>query len=67
MIAGFLTLLAVLDLIVTMIVATLTVHLKNGFFAANGGFKFNLAGMALTLLIARACSYSLDAVLGIFW
>jgi putative oxidoreductase len=69
MIVGFLTPLAALALIVTMIVAVITVHLKNGFFAANGGFEFNLAlaGMALTLLITGAGVYSLDHVLGIFW
>jgi putative oxidoreductase len=52
-----------------MIVAVLTVHLKNGFFNTNGGYEFNLAlaGMALTLLIVGAGAYSLDAVLGILW
>jgi putative oxidoreductase len=52
-----------------MIVAVLTVHLKNGFFNTNGGYEFNLAlaGMALTLLIVGAGAYSLDSVLGIFW
>jgi putative oxidoreductase len=52
-----------------MIVAVLTVHLKNGFFNTNGGYEFNLAlaGMALTLLIVGAGVYSLDSALGIFW
>jgi putative oxidoreductase len=52
-----------------MIVAVLTVHLKNGFFNTNGGFEFNLAlaGMALTLLIIGAGAYSLDSALGILW
>ena len=68
-ILGFLTPLAALALIGVMIVAVLTVHLKNGFFNTNGGYEFNLAlaGMALTLLIVGAGAYSLDAVLGIFW
>jgi putative oxidoreductase len=68
-ILGFLTPLAALALIGVMIVAVLTVHLKNGFFVANGGYEFNLAlaGMALTLLIVGAGAYSLDAVLGILW
>ena len=68
-ILGFLTPLATLALIVVMIVAVLTVHLKNGFFVTNGGYEFNLAlaGMALTLLIVGAGAYSLDSVLGIFW
>jgi putative oxidoreductase len=69
MILGFLTPLAALVLIVVMIVAVLTVHLKNGFFATSGGYEFNLAlaGMALTLLIVGAGAYSLDSVLGFFW
>jgi putative oxidoreductase len=66
---GLLTPLAALALIVVMIVAVLTVHLKNGFFVTSGGYEFNLAlaGMALTLLIIGAGAYSLDSVLGIFW
>ena len=69
MILGFLTPLAALALIGVMIVAVLTMHLKNGFFVTNGGYEFNLAlaGMALTLLIIGAGAYSLDSVLGIFW
>jgi putative oxidoreductase len=68
-ILGLLTPLAALALIGVMIVAVLTVHLKNGFFLTNGGYEFNLAlaGMALTLLIAGAGTYSFDYVLGIFW
>jgi putative oxidoreductase len=68
-ILGFLTPLAALALIGVMIVAVLTVHLKNGFFVTNGGYEFNLAlaGMALTLLIVGAGAYSLDSALGIFW
>ena len=68
-ILGFLTPLATLALIVVMIVAVLTVHLKNGFFVTNGGYEFNLAlaGMALTLLIVGAGAYSLDSALGILW
>ncbi len=63
---GFLTPLAAAALIVTMVVAALTVHIKNGFFAQTGGYEFNLAlvGMALTLLLAGAGAFSLDAALG---
>jgi len=66
---GFITPLAALALIVVMIVAVITVHLRNGFFVTNGGYEFNLAlaGMALTLLLVGAGAYSLDSVLGIFW
>jgi putative oxidoreductase len=66
---GFLTPLAAVALTAVMVVAVLTVHLKNGFFAQNGGYEFNLAlaGMALTLLLAGAGALSLDGVLGILW
>ena len=66
---GFLTPLAAVALIAVMVVAVLTVHLKNGFFAQDGGYEFNLAlvGMALTLLLAGAGALSLDSVLGILW
>jgi len=66
---GFITPLAALALIVVMIVAVITVHLRNGFLVTNGGYEFNLAlaGMALTLLLVGAGAYSLDSVLGIFW
>lgn len=69
MILGFLTPVAAVALIGVMLVAILTVHLKNGFFNMNGGYEFNiaLAGMALALLISGAGAYSLDAALGIFW
>jgi len=69
MVLGFLTPLAALALIAVMIVAIVTVHLKNGFFATNGGYEFNLAlaGMALTLLIVGGGAYSIDSYLGIFW
>lgn len=64
---GFLTSLAAVALILVMAVAALTVHLKNGFFSQNGGYEYNLAlaAMALTLLIAGAGAFSVDAALGI--
>jgi putative oxidoreductase len=66
---GLLTPLVAVALIAVMAVAVLKVHLKNGFFAQNGGYEFNLAlaGMALTLLLAGAGALSLDSVLGILW
>jgi uncharacterized membrane protein YphA (DoxX/SURF4 family) len=44
---------------------TLTVYLRNGFFAQNDSYEFNLAlvGIALTLLLAGAGALSLDSVL----
>ncbi|HKH10440.1 MAG TPA: DoxX family protein [Rubrobacter sp.] len=68
-IAGFLTPLAALALIGVMVVAVLSVHLKNGFFAANGGYEFNLVlvAVAATLVLVGSGAYGLDAALGIFW
>jgi putative oxidoreductase len=48
---GFLTPLATLILLAAMVVAVLTVHLKNVFFSMNGGYEFNLA---LVLVFAGA-------------
>lgn len=68
-IAGFLTPLAALALIVVIIVAILKVHLKNGFFATSGGYEFNLVliAVAVALLLAGSGAYGTDAALGIFW
>jgi putative oxidoreductase len=68
-IAGLLTPLAALALSVVMSVAIVKVHLKNGFFAASGGYEFNLVliAVAAALLLAGSGAYSIDAALGIFW
>lgn len=68
-IAGFLTPLAALALIAVMVVAVLSVHLKNGFFAANGGYEFNLVlvAVAVALILAGSGAYGVDAALGILW
>jgi putative oxidoreductase len=67
--AGFLTPLAALALIVVMIVAIVKVHLKNGFFAASGGYEFNLVliAVAVALILAGSGAYSIDAALEILW
>jgi putative oxidoreductase len=67
--AGFLTPLAALALIVVMIVAIVKVHLKNGFFAASGGYEFNLVliAVAVALILVGSGAYSIDAALGILW
>ena len=61
---GLLTRLAALGVGSTMIVAILTVHLKQGFFNP-GGFEFPLAllASAIALVIAGAGAYSVDAVI----
>ena len=68
-VAGFLTPLAALALIGVIAVAVLTVNLKNGFFAANGGYEYNLvlAAIALALVLAGGGAYGLDAAFGILW
>jgi putative oxidoreductase len=62
---GLLTRLAALGIGATMIVAILTVHLKNGFFAPTGiEFPLSLLGSAIALVITGAGDFSLDALIG---
>lgn len=65
--AGFLGPIGPALIIGVMIVAAVTVHLKNGFFAATNGFEvpFLFAGGALALLLTGPGAYSLDAALGL--
>jgi putative oxidoreductase len=61
---GLLTRLAALGVGATMVVAILTVHLKQGFFNPGGvEFPLSLLASALSLVIAGAGAYSLDAVI----
>jgi putative oxidoreductase len=61
---GLLTRLAALGIGSTMVVAILTVHLKQGFFNPGGvEFPLSLLGSAIALLIAGAGAYSVDAVI----
>jgi putative oxidoreductase len=50
-----------------MIVASVSVHLKNGFFAVNNGFElaFLYAAAAIGLAFAKAGTFSLDSLLGL--
>jgi putative oxidoreductase len=49
-----------------MLVAAITVHVKSGFFAANGGYEYNLSlGMAaLAVAFTGPGAWSIDAALG---
>jgi putative oxidoreductase len=56
-------------ILATMLVAVLTVHIKNGFFASNNGYEMPLiyALGALSFAFAGPGLYSLDAQLGLGW
>jgi putative oxidoreductase len=61
---GLLTRLAALGIGSTMVVAILTVHLKQGFFNPGGvEFPLSLLASAIALVIAGAGAYSVDAVI----
>jgi len=62
---GLLTRLAALGIGATMVVAILTVHLQNGFFAPTGfEFPLSLLASAIALVITGAGDFSLDALIG---
>lgn len=66
LVGGLLTRLSALGIVIDMGVAILTVHLKNGFWARNGGFEFPLLCLAaaLSILILGAGDFSIDALIG---
>ena len=63
---GLLTPLGAALVASVMLVATITVHLKNGFFAASGGYEYNLvlAAAAVSIAFSGPGALSLDALLG---
>ena len=63
---GLLTPLAAALVASVMLVAAVTVHLKNGFFVSGGGFEYNLVlGVAgLAVAFTGAGAWSIDALLG---
>ena len=63
---GFLTPLGAAFAASVMLVAIATVHLKNGFFAAGGGYEFNvvLAAAAVTLAFTGPGVLSIDGLFG---
>ena len=64
--AGFLT-PAAAALVAVMLVAAVSVHIKNGFFAQSGGYEYTLllGGAALALAFTGPGALSLDQALGI--
>jgi putative oxidoreductase len=67
---GFLTPLASILIIIPMIVAIKTVHIKNGLFSDKGGIEYNvvLIAVALGILLTGPGNISLDQAFGIdFW
>jgi putative oxidoreductase len=63
---GAFTPLAVLSLVSVMITAIRTVHFKNGVWATNGGYEYNLVLIAALLALAEAGPgrLSVDAAVG---
>jgi putative oxidoreductase len=63
---GFLTPLGAALVDSVMLVAVITVHLKNGFFVSSGGYEYNLVlGVAaLSLAFIGPGALSIDALLG---
>ena len=66
LVLGLLTPLGAALVASVMLVAIATVHLKNGFFAAGGGYEYNLVLVAAAVSIAFTGpgALSLDALLG---
>ncbi|WP_261303296.1 DoxX family protein [Paenibacillus andongensis] len=62
--AGFGTVLASLLIIMTMVVAIVKVHGKNGYWATSGGYEYNLLLIAIAVGVAfmGAGTYSVDAL-----
>jgi putative oxidoreductase len=67
LVLGLGTPLAAAAFVATMLVAVVTVHAKNGFFATGGGYEYNLvlALGALSLAFTGPGALSLDAALGV--
>ena len=64
---GLLTPFAALAMAAVMVVAVGSVHWKNGFFAGNGGYEFNLVLWAAAVAVAATGPgrFSLDRLLGL--
>jgi len=66
---GFLTPAAAAAIVAVMLVAAVSVHVKAGYFAQNGGYEYTLllGGAALTLAFTGPGTLSLDYALGLAW
>jgi putative oxidoreductase len=62
---GFLTPIAALLFVATMLVAMVKVHMPNGYWATSNGYEYNLLLIVVAVGIALigAGSYSIDAIL----
>lgn len=62
---GFLTPLAAIIMGVTMLVAIVKVHLKNGYWAGNNGYEYNLLIIIVAVGVAfiGPGAYSIDALI----
>jgi putative oxidoreductase len=65
--AGFLTPAAAAAVVAVMLVAAVSVHLKNGFFSQNGGYEYAavLGGAAAALAFTGPGAFSVDRAVGI--
>ena len=63
---GFLTPFAALAVASVMVVAVGTIHFRNGFWATNGGYEFNLVLWASAIAVAASGPgrFSIDGALG---
>lgn len=63
---GFMTPFAALAMASVMVVAVGSVHLRNGFWAMNGGYEYNLAIWTVAIAVAASGPgrFSIDAALG---
>ena len=65
LIAGLLTRPTALVLVITMVVAILSVHIDNGLFMSNNGYEFGLAliAMSIALMLQGGGRFSVDNII----
>ena len=69
LVVGLFTQLGAAAIFAAMIVASISVHLKNGFFTQNNGIEpaFLYGAAAIGLALTGAGAYSVDATLNVGW